>query len=60
MERGLLLDIVVRERAPVLELLSGEYKALLVGGDALLVLDLAFNHFDGVRGLYFKSNCFSC
>ena len=36
----LLLDVVVRESATVLELLAGENQALLVGWDALLVLDL--------------------
>ena len=40
-----LLDVVVRERAAVLELLAGEDQALLVGRDALLVLDLGI----GVR-----------
>jgi len=39
-ERALLLDVVVRERAAVLELLAGEDEALLVGRDPLLVLDL--------------------
>ena len=38
MERRLLLDVVVRERAAVLELLAREDQALLVGRDALLVL----------------------
>ena len=50
-QRALLLDVVVAERAPVLELLAGEDEALLVGGDALLVLDLALDHVDGVDGL---------
>ena len=35
-----LLDVVVGERAAILELLAGEDQALLVGRDALLVLDL--------------------
>ncbi len=34
---GLLLDVVVGERAAVLELLAGEDQPLLVGRDALLV-----------------------
>jgi hypothetical protein len=50
-ERGLLLDVVVAERAPVLELLAREDEALLVGGDALLVLDLRLDVVDGVRRL---------
>lgn len=37
MERRLLLDVVVGERATVLELLSGEDQTLLVGRDTLLV-----------------------
>ncbi len=35
-ERGLLLDVVVRQRAAVFELLSREDEALLVGGDACI------------------------
>ena len=34
----LLLDVVIRESPPVLQLLSGEDEPLLVRGDALLVL----------------------
>lgn len=48
---GLLLDVVVAERAPVVELLAREDEALLVGRDALLVLDLGLDHVDGVGGL---------
>ena len=40
-KRGLLLDVVVGESAAVLKLLAGEDQSLLVGGDALLVLDLS-------------------
>ena len=36
-QRGLLLDVVVGERAAVFELLAGEDETLLVGWDALLV-----------------------
>ena len=38
MEGALLLDVVVREGATVLELLAGEDQPLLVRGDPLLVL----------------------
>ena len=70
MQSGLLLDIVIRERAPrredrswfearvvrrrrapVLELLASKNEALLVRGDALLVLDLLLHVVDGVAGL---------
>jgi len=50
-QRALFLDVVVGERPAVLELLAGEDEALLVGGDALLVLDFALDHVDGVGGL---------
>ena len=50
-ERRLLLDVVVAERAAVLQLLAGEDQALLVGRDALLVLDLGLHVVDGVGGL---------
>jgi hypothetical protein len=55
-QRRLLLDIVVRERAPVLELLARKDEPLLVGRDALLVLDLALHHVDGVARLYLESD----
>ena len=40
MQRRFLLDVVIGERATILELLASEDEALLVGWDALLVLDL--------------------
>jgi hypothetical protein len=42
-ESRLLLDVVVGESAAILELLAGEDEALLVRGNALLVLDLALH-----------------
>ena len=51
MESGLLLNIVVRKCSAVLELLSSEDESLLIGGNALLVLDLSLDVFNGVRGL---------
>jgi len=39
----LLLDVVVRKGAAVLELLAGEDQALLIRGDSLLVLDLGLD-----------------
>merc|ERR550514_2147823 len=47
----LLLDVVVREGAAVLELLAREDETLLVGRDPLLVLDLRLDVLDRVRGL---------
>jgi len=51
-EGGLLLDVVVRERAPVLQLLPREDEALLIGRDALLVLDLLLHVLDRVARLH--------
>merc|ERR1740139_1673816 len=53
-ERGLLLDVVVRQRAAIFELLAGEDQALLIWRDALFVLDLRFDVVDGVAGLNVK------
>src|SRR3989344_1136314 len=50
-ERGLLLDVVVGQGAAVLELLAGEDEALLIGRDALLVLNLLLHVLDRVAGL---------
>jgi len=48
MEGRFLLDVVVTESATILELLSCENQSLLVGWDALLVLDLIFDIVDCV------------
>uniref|UniRef100_A0A8R7R6K0 Uncharacterized protein n=1 Tax=Triticum urartu TaxID=4572 RepID=A0A8R7R6K0_TRIUA len=48
---GLLLDVVVSEAAATVQLLTGKDKALLVRGDALLVLDLGLDIVNGVRTL---------
>jgi len=47
-ESGLLLDVVVRQCTAVLQLLAGKDETLLVGGDALLVLDLGLDVLNGV------------
>ena len=46
MQGRLLLDVVIREGAAVLELFAREYQALLVGRDALPVLDLGLDVLD--------------
>jgi hypothetical protein len=56
MQGGLLLNVVVGERATVLKLLAGEDETLLVRRDALLVLDLALHVVDGIRRLNFQRN----
>lgn len=51
MQRALLLNVVVRERASILELLASKDQALLIGRDAFLVLDLRFHVVDRVGRL---------
>jgi len=51
-ERGLLLDVVIRQSSPILELFSGEDQSLLVRGNALFVLDFRLNVIDSVRSLH--------
>ena len=48
---GLLLDVVVRKGASILKLLASEDKALLIGRDALLILDLGLDILNSVRRL---------
>jgi len=56
MERGLLLDVVVGQGAAILQLLAGEDQTLLVRGNALFVLDLGLDIFDGIAGLDLQSD----
>jgi len=53
---GFLLDVVVLQGAPILELLAREDESLLVRGDALLVLDLSLYCLDGVSALHLKGD----
>jgi hypothetical protein len=59
-EGRLLLDVVVRERAAILQLLAGEDQALLVRRDALLVLDLGLDILDRVGRLNLKGHSLAC
>jgi len=56
-QSGLLLDVVVLESAAVLKLLAREDEALLVRGDALLILNLRLHRLDGVGALHLKGDC---
>jgi hypothetical protein len=51
-----LLNVVVRQSASVFQLLAGEDQSLLVGWDALLVLDFALDIVDGVGGLHLEGD----
>merc|ERR1719498_2119642 len=59
MQRWFLLDVVIRKRPTVLQLLPREDEALLVGRDSFLVLDLRLNVIDRVRGLDVKRDRFT-
>jgi hypothetical protein len=52
----LLLDIVIREGPAILKLLAGEDETLLIGRNALLVLDLALDVVDRVARLDFEGD----
>ena len=55
-----LLNVVVGERAAILELLPGENQALLVGRDALFVLDLGLDVVNRVRRLDLQRDGLAC
>jgi len=48
MKSGLLLDVVVGQGAPVLQLLAGEDETLLIRRNTFFVLDFGFDVFDAV------------
>ena len=51
MQSALLLNVVICERAAILQLLARENQPLLVGRDALLVLNLLLHVLDAVTRL---------
>ena len=51
MESTLLLDVVIRERTAILELLARKDETLLVRRDTLLILNLSLHVVDRVRRL---------
>ena len=56
MESTLLLDVVVTQRAAILELLASKDETLLVRRNTLLVLDLTLDIVNRVRRLDLQSN----
>ena len=55
-ESGFLLNVVIRERAAILELLTGENQTLLIRGNTFLVLDLRLDIVNRVRRLDVKGD----
>lgn len=60
MQSRLLLNVVVGESTAILKLLACEDQALLVWWNALLILNLALDIVDSVRGLHLKGDSLSC
>jgi hypothetical protein len=58
-QRALLLDVVVRQSATILQLLAREDETLLVRRNALLVLDLRFHVLDRVAALNLEGDRFA-
>jgi hypothetical protein len=52
----LLLDVVVRQCASILQLLSGKDETLLIRGNTLLVLNLGLDIVNGIRRLHVKGD----
>ena len=61
LERGEthLLDIIIRQRPPVLQLLAREDQPLLIGRDAFFILDLRLDIVDRIRGFDFEGDGFT-
>merc|ERR1711934_1176657 len=55
----LLLDVVVRKSAAILQLFAGENQTLLIRRDAFLVLDFRLNVLDGIGRFHIKRNGFA-
>jgi hypothetical protein len=53
-KRGVLLDVIILKISSLLQLFAGENQALLVGRNALLILDLGLDVVDRVGGLAFE------
>jgi hypothetical protein len=60
MKSRLLLDVIIRESASILKLLSSKNQTLLIRGDSFLILDLGFDIIDGVRRLNIERDGLAC
>ena len=58
MKGRFLLDVVVAQGSAIFQLFSGEDETLLVGWDALLVLNLGFNILNSIAGFDLEGNGF--
>ena len=60
MEGALLLNVIVRKSAAIFQLLPSEDKALLIRGNALLILDLLLYVLNGVTVLNIEGYRLAC
>ena len=60
MEGRLFLNVVVRQGATILQLLSSKNQSLLIRGDTFLVLNLGLDIVNGVRGFNIKGDGLAC
>ena len=56
MQRGFLADGVVRQRAAVLKLFSGDNQTLLIRRDTLVILDFGFHVVHAVVDLHVQGD----
>jgi len=56
MEGALLLNVIIRKGAAILELFTSENKTLLIGRNTFLVLNLALDIVDRVAGFNLEGN----
>merc|ERR1719443_645825 len=59
MKRRLLLNVVIREGAAILQLLASKDQPLLIGRDPFLVLNLGLNVLDAIRRFHFQGDGFA-
>lgn len=56
MQGRLFLNVVIGERSAILQYLARKDEPLLVGWNALFVLNFGFNVLDGIRRLHIESD----
>ena len=59
MKSRFLLNIVIRQSSPILQLLSGEDQSLLIWRNSFLVLDLGLNVLDAITSLDLQGDGFT-
>jgi hypothetical protein len=59
MQGGLFLNVVVRQRSALLQLLTGKNQTLLIRWNTFFVLNFGFYHVDGVGRFHFQCDGFA-